>query len=891
MAINGYANAYYDMYRKEMVLFTWDDHGNRIVQRHPFKPYLFLEAPSGTDTSIFGTSLVKKEFDANYQRSKFVDTCGMTRIFYNLNPVQQFLIDEYQGLNEHPDFTRHALKIYIFDIEVLSKSEFPRPEEAKYPMNLITVHDSISGEKYTWGLKGLSKPLKEKTNYFAFSSEAEMLKSFISFIQKDYPHIISGWNSNGFDIPYVINRITNVLGEEWTAKLSPVGKVREQNEWADDGKSVKVIKIIEGLHCIDYMEVYKKFGKKRPSYKLDYIGEVEIGMNKLDYGDMSLFDLAQKDWELFTDYNIIDVDILVKLDKKLQYFKLLRMISVIGLTTIQNGLSSLNFITGSLAIFAKNKNLYISTFNEERERGEFEGGYVRDPIVGINEDVVSFDANSLYPNTMITLNTSPETKIGKIVDTTGDVITIKDTRGRLIEVKKNGFDEYVRKNNYALSRAGVLFSQEKKGIMAEMVEYYYKKRVALKAEHKRVEAEYKEKKDPALKVEIERLDTFQNAVKIVINSVYGASGSRFFCFYDLDIAESITATGRDMIKKSAEILDDYINSKLQKAGKRAYNNIVYNDTDSCYVTVSNLRKEVFSVMPFVIDNKINPDWLKVLKHMENHLNKEITQWAKDAINSANPAFEFKREAVCPETIFLAKKKYVLHALNIDGKNEEKWKYVGVEVVQTSMPDPVKKEVKKIIETLLIHKDFVKTNSEVDRVYSLYDNMTVYDYAGVSTANNVQKYTGSGYAGLDFLKGTPYHIKAALAYNHLLDVYGLNGKYEKINSSEKVRLLYVEQPNKFGLKCVGFKHKWPKEFDDIFKPDIDVIKRKQIHKCIERFYEVCGWSLYEPGKKPEFDLFSFLVDDTQECQKYAQRETREEDEMSDDYLELGFEDGV
>lgn len=880
--INGYANAYYDPFAGVVKLFTWDDNGRRTVETHAYRPFLYIEDKDGKAKSIFGTTLTKKEFRNTFDRKKYVETCGLNRIFYNIPPYQQFLIEKFGTTNEDKDFGRHALKIHFLDIEVLSKDEFPDPKEAKYPINLLTVWDTDKQEMVTFG----ERPIKRKMNtrYIHISNEADLLKAYVNYVVEDYPHVLSGWNSSGFDIPYILNRITRVLGEEWTRKLSPVNKIRDSVVFNEAG-TPKDIKVIEAMHNIDYLDVYKKFApEKRESYRLDYIGEIELGKNKIDYGDRTLWELAEQDWDLFVEYNIVDVELLVDLDRKLKYMNLLRMVATVGLTTLDNGLSSINFITGALAIFAKKKNVIIPTFTERPEPRVYEGGYVGVPTRGIREHIVSFDANSLYPNTMITLNSSLETKIGVIIDKSPEKITIRHVNGKIFELEPKKFLTFIKAEQVSISKSNVLFSQKKKGIMPDMVETYYNSRVSVKGEMKTVEKKLKDLEKKGEDVteianELERLDVKQGAIKIIINSVYGACANRFFCMADMDIAESITATGREMIKESGSIIDKHLHEKYNIPSN--VSTIQYQDTDSCYISLDYIVKNVHKDKPFVTDGKVDAFWLNICDEIGTSLNELIGKWATKALNSVDPRFEFKREAICDSTLFLAKKKYVLHMLNKDGKHYDGWKFVGVEVKQAILPKVVRNMLEKTMKTLVMTKDMQKTNDVVREIYEKYPSMDLFDISNIRATKNLDKYYKMC-KGLTFGKGTPIQVKAAMIYNHLLDELGIAGKYEKIGNGDKVRYFYCQTPNKYGINVVGYKYIWPTEFDDIIRIDYNKVRLKQIFEPINRCYEANGWRLFEPGKELSVDLFSMLLDEEVTHQTKL-------DEEDDDNLEYNEKD--
>ena len=410
-----YRNVCYNPRDETVTLFTWDKEGKRIMADVSFNPYLYVETTLKSDaTSIFETPLRKRIFRDNRTRNSFIKDLGSNRVFENIRPEQQFLIDTYGKENESPEFSQHPLRIFYIDIEVYCPDFFPTPEEASQPINVVTIYDSIDNKFYTWGTKKLKRSI-DNCDYVYCETEAILLRCMLNFIHNASPDIISGWNSEGFDMPYIINRTANVLDESDAKQLSPVNNIysrmvtgafgREQQRW-----------YITGVSCVDYLDVYKKFSVGlRESYKLDAIAERELGDRKVDYGNTNLSALADDDWQTFVEYNVQDVNLLVKMEDKLRYLELLRMLAYTGLTNIESAMGTLSVITGATIIKARSKGLVVPTFiKDHTNAAKYEGAYVGEPQRGFQHDVVSFDANSLYPNTLISLHLSPETKVGKI---------------------------------------------------------------------------------------------------------------------------------------------------------------------------------------------------------------------------------------------------------------------------------------------------------------------------------------------------------------------------------------------------------------------------------------------------------------------------------------------
>ena len=484
----GYRNACYNPREQTVEVYTWSEEGARISYTTRFAPYFFVEDPKGDETSIFNTRLRKRAFNTGYDKTKYLKETGLKRLYENFGVVQHCLMDLYWQHNEDEDFSKFPLKIYYIDIEAVAET-FPNPATAEHPINVITIFDSSSDCFYSWGLKPhISKDTAVKYTYC--KSEVDLLTNFIEFFKNDPCDILSGWNSANFDIPYIINRIKNILGDAAVNELSPMKRVYFRTFMGTFGKE-QVNYHIDGISCVDYLDIYKRFSfTNRESYKLDYIGELELDERKVDFGDRDLLTLMKEDWDVFVDYNIQDVRLLVKLEKKLQYINLLRMLAYVGLTTFEGAMGTLSVITGGAAIQARRRGQRVSTFVRDEDDGSKNpGAYVAEPLPGFQESIVSFDANSLYPNVMISLNMSPETKVGKIIEADDENITVRHVNGQIFKLTKEKFARFVKKEEIAISRAKVLFSQKTKGIIPAMVDHYYQKRKEVQAEMEQYERE------------------------------------------------------------------------------------------------------------------------------------------------------------------------------------------------------------------------------------------------------------------------------------------------------------------------------------------------------------------------------------------------------------------
>lgn len=834
-------------------MFTWDKDGKRIKVTNSFDPYCYLEG-KGDAESIYGTKLVKKIFNTQYDRYKYLKDTNIKRVFENLPATQQYLVDTFWKENEKPEFSKNPIKVLFLDIETYSPDEFPKPADPTHTVNVITCFDSLNGRYTTFGLKDYDNK-DDDVVYHKCESERDLFKKFVMYIEKDYPDIMSGWNSEFFDLPYILNRCTRILGEEWTNRLSPSGRVYSRTIKGMFGVE-QVRWYIEGMSLIDYLDVYKRFSVGvKESYKLDNIGAAELGEQKVDFGNMNLATLSDNDWQTFVEYNIQDVRLLAKLEEKLKYTELIKMLAYVGLTTFEAALGSLSVINGATAVRARYRDQKIPSFIRNEDTGKNPGAYVGEPLKGFQENIISFDANSLYPNVMISLNMSPETKVAKIEDKNNSEIVLRHVNGQVFSLKHDKFLEFCKKEQIAISKANVLFTQKRKGVMPEILDYYYNERVKIKKELGTIKREYSKTKNDKLKFKIEQLDAKQLCIKVFINSIYGYFGNKNAPFGDDDIASSITLTGQSVIKKSNDLLKEYIKRKTKIEDDKILNQcIVYNDTDSSYISVKPL---ITAGLPFTGDDgKLTQEFFNEVQNIEDFLNDEIKVWGRKALNSKDCRFVFKREVIADVGIFLQKKRYVLHILDDEGIPMDKYKYTGVEVVRSTMPDAIKPHVKNIIETMLSTQNIGETNKALDNVYKIFKDLPVEDITFVSGIKGYERYAGQC-DGYKTAKGMPIHVKAAYFHNLILKRLGVENKYETISSGDKVRYFYVEHPNPYNLSCIAYKYYYPEEFKKIFHADYDKMFEKILYNVIERFYDNVNWTPQKPGSAVQTNLFELL----------------------------------
>lgn len=863
-----YRNIVYNNRSRDITLWTWDEDGTRVERRIPFKPHIYFEHKSGKDgISIFKTPLKKREFETEFDRRKFVQSSGMPRIFNNLPPEQQFLIEYYGDLKDQSNFVKNDLRIFYLDIEVYSPDEFPKAEDAKHPVNLITIYDTLIGKYLSWGLSKYENT-RDDVKYVHCNSEGELFRKFMSYWTKNYPDVLTNWNGDGFDIPYIVNRMERLFSNRYADQLSPTGRIWS-TEKLDRFKNPVTEWSIQGVSCIDYMKAYKKFSRnERESYTLDYIGELEVGVGKIDF-EGSLAELSNNDWQTYVDYNIRDVEVMVKLEEELHFLELCRMIAYKGLTKFEKALATNNVVAGAFALQARKVNLIIPTFQYEKG-GKPPGGLVRFPENGFSDDVVSFDAKSLYPNTIITMNLSPETKLGQCYQDENFTF-VTTVRGKQFKLRNDEFSAWMIKNNVCKSVHGTLFSQNVKGIIPSIIEGIYSDRISSqkkkdKYERKLLKLEDVDPNRTSIEKRVQEEDTMQYTLKILMNSIYGTFGNHHSCLYDLDMAASITLTGQESNLQASLAVQNYI----KKQYNCDENLLVYGDTDSIYITLRPLFKhlgiKLLESEERVVGKpmKVTSEAMAIIKELggernpaDGEITKHLEHWARTELNSIDPRFMFAREKISKRGIFLqAKKRYVVQVVDNEGKpvavgSKKEFSYTGIEVVSSTYAKEVQNMMKEMIQTMIISKDISVSNQAVVDAYDQFCKLSPVILATRKSVKDLKKYAPNS-VGFQIGKGTPQNSKASLLYNNMIDHLTLSKEYEKIKSGDKIKILYVAK-NRFGLEYIGFKDKLPPEFG--LSPDYRKLYLKHVHPVMDRMFQAVSWNITNPTKNYECDIIS------------------------------------
>jgi DNA polymerase elongation subunit (family B) len=836
-----YRNIAYDNNNCCIHLWTWDETGQRIKLETSYEPSLYVESSTATDAvSIYNTNLKKISFKNNYYRSKYVNETPIKRIFQNLSVEQDFLLNTYRDDLKTSDFGKHPLKIFFWDIETYSPNSFPEPSKASDPINLITIYDSLSKKYYSWGLKEYSSK-DDNVIYTHCKSEYYIIEKFLSFWEQDPPDVMCGWNTESFDVPYLINRIRNLKGEDEYNRLSPIKNVYCREGVVINKYNKPIDKwYISGVSNLDYMIIYKAFSRgDSESYSLNFIAEKELKEGKIDFGGSNLATLADKDWDTFVKYNIQDVNLLVKLEDNLKYLRLVRNLSYKGFIPFEKSTGKVSMITGAVAHEALLQGKMIPTFKTENNKIDFTGGYVHEPERGIQNALVSYDANSLYPNTIISLNISPETKIGKIINREEDVYTIKLINGKVVTLDKVKFDRLITKEKLCISDYDVLYTQKFKGVVPCLIDKLYKERVDTKKEMQKYQNFLSSEKGSLKKQELEEkiqdLDTQQNVYKLVLNSIYGTFAQRFSPLFDIDHSASVTLTGQSVVKKASDIVYEYALEKGFVGEKKSV--YVYGDTDSIYITIKPILD--LSHTEFLVDNEVTKEALQVVNEIDNRLNTRIIEWSKEKHNSLDPRFVFKRETLCDKALFLEKKMYILHIIDKEGyKPKDPFVYKGIELARSTLSKEVKNLIKNVVESVILSENKSESDKIFAESYQKFKKMDIATISKRAKVSDIEKYQVKS-DGFKIYKGTPMHVKGSIYYNTLLKMYKLDHLYERITNGAKVKIFYANK-NKYNIQVLSFLDEMPEEVIKDVCPNYDKMFEKNVYPPLERIYRCIGW---------------------------------------------------
>lgn len=819
------------------VLTRGIENGKRVTKRADFSPVLFVKAKEPTKyKSLYGEYLQPlnftdgkeaKEFTQQYKDVENFPIYGQTNFGY------QYITANYPG---EINWDISKIKIWTIDIETSTEFGFPEIANPVEEVLLISIRDLNSGQIITWGTRPFNNH-RDDVDYRQYANEESLLKAFIQEWSADQPDVVTGWNCELFDIPYLLARVERTMCDEedttWKKKFSPWGLVRRNVQNIMGRDYIKYD--ITGVAVLDYLDLYKKFTYTRQeSYKLDHIAAEELGKKKLEHSYDSFREFYTKDWQRFVEYNIHDVELVDELEHKLKLVELILTMAYDAKCNYQDVFSQVRTWDCLIYNHLHEKNIQIPQKRDQQGRG-IEGAYVKEPKPGKYDWVVSFDATSLYPSIIMQYNMSPETfKPTNVYDT---------TVAALLEGKQDF--ENLKQENLCMAANGYCYTREKQGLFPEIVEKFFDDRQRYKKLMIKAQQEYEKTKDPKLKNDISKYNNFQMARKIQLNSLFGAMGNEYFRYYDARIAEGITMTGQYVIQQVGNSINVFLNKVV---GTDDYDYSFYSDTDSCYISLEPLVNKYYHG---VSNDKLVGILDKVCEEkISQAINKSCDQLA-EYTNAFQKKIIFKREAIAERGIWVAKKRYALNVLDNEGVRYQtpKLKVMGLEIVKSSTPAPVRETLREAVR-LILTKDERTLQTFIETVRKDFKALPPEDIAFPRSVNGMSKYASRADI---YSKGTPLHVRGALLYNFYLEQNKLTKKYESIQEGEKIKYLYLTEPNTMRENCISFLGKLPPEFDIHKYVDYNTMFQKSFLDPLDGIIKGLGWHT-EPKASLE-DLFA------------------------------------
>jgi len=802
------------------------NNGHAVQDRIPFKPSLFVPTTMNRDKatakSLYGKPLAEIKFESINDAKEYVKMYKEVEgfeIYGNTNYGYQYISQQWPA---EVEFDMSQLKIWTLDIETSAENGFPDIANPQEKVLIITTRDFVSKQIVSFGLFPF-KPEQANHTYVQCKDEMDLLKQFLEYISEDYPHIITGWNVEFFDIPYLCNRITKILGEDALKKFSPWKVVEEKNilKFKKENISFNVM----GIAILDYLDLYKKFTYgNQESYKLDHIAKVELGKEKLNYDEFSSFNEFWKgDWQKFVRYNVIDCELVDELEEKMKLIELILTMAYDAKCNYVDIFSAVRTWDCILYNQLLKKNIMVHQ-NQRNQGRQIAGAYVQTPRPGKYDWVVSFDATSLYPSIIMQYNMSPETMA---MEKSYLDIKVSD----LLENKVNTSD--LAEKNICMASNGVCYTNDKQGIFPEIVQKLFDDRKQYKNLMLSAQAKYEETKDKIWLKEISKYNNFQMARKIQMNSLFGAMANEFFRFYDDRVAEGITLTGQYIIQKVGVALNDYLN---KVCGTKDFEYSFYSDTDSCYVTLAPLVEKFYKGKePEKIVDILDQICETKIQEVLNKVCGEISEYT----NAFDNKISFKREAIAETGVWVAKKRYALNVLNNEGVKyaEPKLKVMGLEIVRSSTPEPIREGLRKAVKMVLT-SDQDTLQKYIMEFEAEYRKLKPEDISFPRGVNGIDKYTDKAniYKG-----GTPMHVRGALLYNFYTKKHGLDKKYEQIKEGDKIKFVYLKEPNTIGENCIAFNTVIPLELDLLKFIDYETMFDKSFLEPMNTILHGIGWS--------------------------------------------------
>ena len=807
------------------ILVRGVENGERYEMRDEFYPTLFVKSKRETKYRTLSGECVEevkpgtirdcKEFYKKYEGVDGFEIYGNDRYIY------QYISKNYP--EDEIKFDISKIKLVTIDIEVSSEQGFPDVESCVEEILAITIQNYTTKEIITWGVKPFVNK-QENVTYYHCPTEHELLSHFINYWMVDVPDVITGWNCNLYDIPYICKRLRRVLGEKLMKRFSPWGLVSEGETYINGRKFTTFD--VGGVTVLDYLDLYKKFTyKAQESYRLDYIANVELGQKKLDHSEFDTFkEFYTNGWQKFIEYNIVDVELVDRLEDKMKLIELALTMAYDAKVNYNDVFYQVRMWDNIIYNYLKKRDIVIPPKIRSDKNERYAGAYVKEPIPGKYDWVVSFDLNSLYPHLIMQYNISPET----LLEERHPSATVDKILNEEIT-----FEMY--KEN-AVCANGAMYRKDVRGFLPELMEKMYGDRVIFKKKMLQAKQQYEKTPTKALEKEIARCNNIQMAKKISLNSAYGAIGNQYFRYYKLANAEAITLSGQVSIRWIENKVNGYLNTLLQTED---VDYVIASDTDSIYLNMGPLVDKFFSAK--------SSDKAAIVSILDKICQEKLEPFIErsyqalaDYVSAYDQKMQMKRENIADRGIWTAKKRYILNVWNSEGVQytEPKLKVMGIESVKSSTPAPCRKMLKDAFKLLMTSTED-DVIDYIDNCRKEFKKLTPEEVSFPRSVSDVQKYKSTSDI---YTKGTPIHCRGALLYNYYIKQKKLTNKYSFIQNGEKIKFCYLKKPNIIHENVISFIQEFPKELGIDKYVDYDLQFEKAFLEPLKVILDSIGWQV-------------------------------------------------
>lgn len=829
--------------RGDQVLLRGVENGRRYKRKVDYQPTLYSDEISEATPTSFKTIYGKPAQPVLMEGIRAARD-AVSRGYYGYDRfAYTYLAETYRGRVEYDS---SKILVAFIDIETMADSGVPDVGLADKAITAITV--GMNGRFYSWGTKPYT-PSDPRVTYYKGLAEKDMLANFLLWWSHpdNCPDIVSGWNIEQFDIPYLVNRIRTLMGERAANSLSP-WRILSEKTIEYQGKQ-RTVHIPVGISVLDYMRLYHKLAvmtravSTPDDYKLNTIAHVEVNERKIDYTEHeSLHDLWLNDFQKYMDYNIHDVDLVQKIDDKRQLIELVIAMAYNAKVNFEDMLGSVRAWECILHWQLLERGVVLPP-RRENEAQELVGAYVKETPPTSFDWVVSFDLNSLYSHLIMEWNISPETKSG--------MLSRNYTIDQILAGALLDHAQELRDKNAIVAANSQLFSRDRKGYLPQILSEMYDARVVAKREAIRAAQRYQETKDEAFKREEAKWKNMDKVHKTNLNAAYGVLTNQYFLFYDHSNAEAITTNGQMVIRWIEMKMNQFLNKILGTVGK---DYIIAMDTDSIYVDFGPLVKRY-------MEGKTKEqvvDFLDKLakEKIEEFIEKSYQELA-DMVNAREQKMKMKRESIADRGIWCGKKNYVLNTLDKEGVRfkEPEIEMKGIAAVKSSTPPACRTKLKDAIRLIMTGTEHQVTDF-INDFKREFMSLPFQEIAFPRSVTDIRKWlvdrsTIMGHEGEDIVKpACPIQVRASVVYNEYVKRRGLV-EYPLINDKDKIKFVYLLEPNPLRQNVFATAGPIPAELSLDKYIDRELMFRKGFIEPLTTILEAIGWTGYSGPSLEDF----------------------------------------